>query len=82
MNDTKYTCSECKHMGRKYHEGIFTPYHICGKSGDRRKDALPPLNLHTNLDVHFRTFFDASPKQAACKYFESISREAQIGGAA
>lgn len=68
MTDNK-TCSGCKYFGEVYDNDPFGAHHLCGKKQERQADYFE-AHPRTDLLQRFRIFFDASPKQKACKYYE------------
>lgn len=70
MSDVK-KCGTCTHMGRIYNRGGLEPDHTCAKSDERRADAQKPTgNFSADFERWWRTFFDATPGQHACRYYE------------
>lgn len=64
-------CATCAHMGRIYNRGGLEPDHTCAKSDQRRADHQKPTgDFTTDFERWWRTFFDATPGQRACRYYE------------
>jgi len=64
---TTLKCASCKHIGVAYWFGGSSPEHHCRKSSERRSEGMPK---GADLFDHFRTFFDASAEQRACRRYE------------
>lgn len=65
------TCSTCKHLQQAYWGDEGDRIHFCGKKNERRRDAFKTSgDFAQDFMAEFRTFFDASHRTLACKYYE------------
>jgi hypothetical protein len=65
------TCATCKHMGGLSWDNGSRQDHYCRKSDERRRDTMKPTgDFAQDFIDNFRTFFDASARSKACKYYE------------
>lgn len=60
------TCATCQHIGVAYWDNGFSVSHHCTKEAARRAESMPK---GADLFAHFRTFFDASANQQACRHY-------------